>query len=103
MWAQIITAKLRPGREGDLPKLSAQLRAIEQPGSGLVRSTLAHDQEDPNRVRMIVVFESEEKARARESDPRRVEGLAEVRALMQEIFEGPPEFLDLAIDAEFIP
>jgi len=52
---------------------------------------------------MLVVFESEEKARARESDPRRQEGLQAVRAVMAEIFDGPPEFVDLAVVEEFVP
>ena len=46
---------------------------------------------------MFVVFESEEKARARENDPRRQEGLAEARTTMMEIFDGAPEFTDLTV------
>jgi len=49
---------------------------------------------------MLVVFESEEKARARESDPRRAEGTKIVRQLMQDLFEGPPEFVDLIVESE---
>jgi hypothetical protein len=44
------------------------------------------------------VFESEEKARAREQDPRRQEGLKPVQALMADLLEGPPEFVDLIVD-----
>ncbi|MBF6557931.1 MAG: antibiotic biosynthesis monooxygenase [Acidimicrobiales bacterium] len=97
MWAQMITTRLKPGREDDLPKLVAELRATEQPGSGLVHSTATRDTKDPSRVIMFVVFESEEKARERESDPRRQEGLEAARATMSEIFEGPPEFTDLSV------
>ena len=97
MWAQLITTRLKPGREEDLPGLLEQLRAIEQPGSGLLRSTAMRDQNDPSRVYMFVVFESEEKARARENDPRRQEGLQPVRATMAEIFDGAPEFVDLTV------
>jgi len=46
MWAQLIKTRLKPGREGELETLYAQLRAAEQPGSGLVRSTAMHDQSD---------------------------------------------------------
>lgn len=95
MWAQLITTRLKPGREGDVLRLAEELEAIEQPGSGLLRSTTMVDQKDPRRVFILVVFESEEKARAREQDPRRQEGLAKVRGLMAEIFDGPPEFVDL--------
>jgi quinol monooxygenase YgiN len=103
MWAQLITTRLKPGREGDLPKLVELLRATEQPGSGLVRSTAMTDQNDPSRVYMLIAFESEERARARESDPRREEALRPARALMAEIFDGAPEFVDLAVVGEVSP
>src|ERR1035437_443604 len=97
MWAQLITTRLKPGREEDLPRLIEQLQASEQPGSGLVRSTAMRDQNDPSRVYMLVVFESEEKARERENDRRRQEGLQAARATMAEIFDGSPEFVDLTV------
>ena len=100
MWAQLIKMRLKPGKEEELQRLYQQLRATEQPGSGLVRSTAMRDQKDPSVVYMMVVFESEEKARAREQDPRRQEGLKEARATMAEIFEGPPEFVDLNVAVE---
>jgi len=103
MWAQLITVRLKPGKEGDLPRLVQQLQATEQPGSGLVRSSLMQDRSDPSRVHMLVVFESEEKARERERDPRRDEGLQAARAIMAEIFEGAPEFADLTVVEDWTP
>ena len=103
MWAQLITTRLKPGREDDLPVLIEQLQAVEQPGSGLLRSTAMRDQNDPSRVYMMVVFESQEAARARENDPRRDEGLKAARATMAEIFDGPPEFVDLTVVEDFVP
>jgi quinol monooxygenase YgiN len=103
MWAQLITTRLKPGREDDLPKLVEQLRATEQPGSGLVRSTAMQDQNDPSRVYMLIVFESEEKARARENDPKREERLKPARATMADIFEGGMEFVDLTVVDEVTP
>ena len=97
MWAQMITMRLKPRREDDLPTVFAQLRAAEQPGSGLVHSTTTRDMKDPSRVITFVVFESEEKARERESDSRRQEGLQAASATMMEIFEGAPEFTDLTV------
>jgi len=97
MWAQLITMRLKPGKEADLPGLYEQLRAAEQPGSGLLRTTAMRDQNDPSRVYNLVVFESEEKARQREQDPRRQKGMDAARATMAEIFEGPPEFVDLTV------
>jgi antibiotic biosynthesis monooxygenase (ABM) superfamily enzyme len=103
MWAQLITTRLKPGREGDLPRLLEQLQAVEQPGSGLVRSIAMRDQNDPSVVYLSVFFESEEKARERENDPRRQEGLQAARATMAEIFDGAPEFVDLTVVEEWTP
>lgn len=99
MWAQLIQMRLKPG-EGTAEMIE-QIQAAEQPGSGLIRSLVMHDQADPSRVLTLVVFESEEKARAREQDPRRQERLASVRDLMADIFDGPPEFTDLVVDEEW--
>jgi antibiotic biosynthesis monooxygenase (ABM) superfamily enzyme len=88
MWAQLITTRLKSGHEGDLPRLEDELRKVEQPGSGLIRSLVMQDQKDPSRAYILVVFESQEKARARETDPKRQEGLQTARALMAEIFDG---------------
>jgi hypothetical protein len=103
MWAQLITTRLKAGREDELGRLYEGLRDAEQPGSGLVRSLAMHDQRDPGRVYMLVVFESEEQARARENDPERQQRLEPVRALMAEIFDGPPEFTDLVVVEETTP
>ena len=65
MWAQMITMRLKPGREADLGALMEQLQAVEQPDSGLLRTTTMRDRNDPTLVYTLVVFESEEKARAR--------------------------------------
>ena len=100
MWAQLITMHLKPGREANLGELMEQLRAAEQPDSGLLRTTTMRDTKDPSRVYTMVVFESEEKARARENDPRRLEGLNAARATMAEMFDGPPEFVDLTVEHE---
>ena len=99
MWAQLITWRLKPGK--DMAGVDQQLRAAEQPGSGLVRTLVMHDQKDPSQVCTLVVFESEEKARARERDPRRQEALRAARAMMAEIFDGPPEFTDLTVADEW--
>ena len=99
MWAQLITMRLKPGK--DTAELDNQIRAAEQPGSGLVRTLVMHDQKDPGQVYTLVVFESEEKARAREQEPRRQERLQAARAMMAEIFDGPPQFTDLTVADEW--
>ena len=103
MWAQMITSRLKPGRDDDLLTLTAQLKAAEQPGSGLIHATATRDSEDPSRVIMFVVFESEERARERENDPRRQEKLTEARTTMMEIFDGAPEFTDLTVVDDWAP
>ena len=85
----------------DLAGLSQALRDAEQPGSGLVRTLTMRDQKDPRQVYTLVVFESEEKARVRERDPRRQEALEAVRAMMADIHDGPPEFVDLTVEDEW--
>ena len=103
VWAQLITTRLKPGKDQELPKLFDQLKGTEQAGSGLLRSTAYRDQKDPSRLYMLVIFESEEKARAREQDERRQEGLAVARATMADLFEGAPEFVDLTVVNDFAP
>jgi hypothetical protein len=99
MWAQLIEMKLKPGK--DTAEMVEQIRAAEQPGSGLVRSIFMHDQADPSRVYTLVVFASEEHARAREHDPRRNEQLLTARSVMADILDGPPKFTDLVVTGEW--
>ena len=99
MWAQLIKVELKPGQ--DLAVSAAQLRAAEQPGSGLVRETIMRDQKDPAQAYILAVFESEEKARAREQDPRRQEGQRAIQATMADILAGPPEFVDMIVTEEW--
>jgi hypothetical protein len=90
---------LKPDK--DMAEVTKQIRAAEQPGSGLVRTLVARDQKDPSQVFTLVVFESEEKARAREQDPRRSERLEAARSIMADILDGPPEFTDLVVVEEW--
>lgn len=100
MWAQLISMRLEAGSEDELPGVMNALDAVEQPGSGLLRSLTMTERDDPRQVHMVVVFESEEKARAREDDPRRQDALIPLRKKMAEIFEGPPSFADLTVVVE---
>ena len=97
MWAQIIKMHLKPGSEADLTSMIEQLHAAEQADSGLLRTLFMRDQADPSALHTLVLFESEEKARAREQDPRRAEAMLAIRALMTEMMAGPPEFLNLDV------
>ena len=97
MWAQLQKVQTSPEREAELLDVFDQLRAIEQPDSGLVRTMVMRSQSDPTLAYVLVVFESEEKARAREQDPRRLQGLERIRAAMGGVLDGPPEFFDLDV------
>ena len=100
MWAQIIKMRLKPGMDNELEVLMDQLKSSEQADSGLLRSTTMRDQEDPSTIYTMVVFDSEESARARERDPRREPFLQSARATMAQIFDGPPEFINLEVVTE---
>lgn len=100
MWTQIIKTRVKPGTDAEVEALMNEFKSHEQPNSGLIRSTLARDTKDPDILYMIVTFESEEKARIREQDPARQDGLAKAHQIMSEIFDGPPEFIDLNVVGE---
>ena len=97
MWAQLMEMRVKSGREQEVPSLLDQVQAIEAPESGLLQTLAMRDQNDPSRVFVLVVFESEEKARAREQDPQRQQAMKPAQALMAELFDGPPEFVDLDV------
>ena len=100
MWAQIIKMNVKPGSEADLSTLIEKLHAAEQADSGLLRTIFMRDQADPSALHTLVLFESEEKAREREQDPRRAEAMLDIRALMTQMMDGAPEFLNLDVIRE---
>lgn len=103
MWAQLIRTRTKDGSEADLQKLTQQLRDAEQKDSGLLRTLVMREQQDPSSLLMLVVFESEEHARDRENDPRRADALAAAGATMADVFDGAPSFTDLVVVEEYTP
>jgi quinol monooxygenase YgiN len=101
MWAQLIRVRLQPG--ADLPSMADLLEDYEQEDSGLLRELFMHEVDNPDSAYILAVFESEEKARQREQDPRRAEGQQATQELMAKSLAGPPEFTDLSVIAEWIP
>ena len=99
MWAQLMSFRLKPGK--NTAGLREQLQAVEQPDPGLLRTMIMQDQKNPDQFYTLVVFDSEERARARERDPRRQEGLQVLRAMLADRLAGPPEFTDLAVAEEW--
>jgi quinol monooxygenase YgiN len=100
MWAQLIKMRVKPGKEDQLEGLFHSLQEFEQPGSGLIRTLVMRDKNDPSMIYAMPMFESEEAARKRESDPVRQEGLKGVQATMADVFEAPA-FVDLQVISEF--
>jgi heme-degrading monooxygenase HmoA len=94
MWAQLQRVSTDPEREADLVAVFDRLREVEQQDSGLVQTLVLRSRADPTDTFVVVVFESEEKARAREQDPRRQEALASIRGALGDLLDGPPEFFD---------
>ena len=65
MWAQLNAVRVKEGMLDVVVRAMEQLRDFEQPDSGLLRTIVMQDQKDPARLLVLVLFESEEKARAR--------------------------------------
>lgn len=103
MWAQLNTIRVNEGGVDAVGEAMERLRSFEQPDSGLLRTIVMQDQNDPARLLVLVVFESEEKARARENDPRREEGIQALRTSLAEVLQGTPEYTDLNVLAELVP
>ena len=103
MWAQLSSVRVREGSAEAVVAAMEQLRTFEQPESGLLRTIVMQDQKDNARMFVLVVFESEEKARAREADPRREEGIRALRASLADVLDGAPEYNDLDVIAELVP
>ena len=92
-----------PPVEEQLDALFDQLHATEPPNSGMLRTIAMRDQDDPSKVHTLVLFESEEKARAREADSSRDAMLQPVRSMMAEMFDGPMEFTNLNVLRDAAP
>ena len=103
MWAQLNAVCVKEGMLDVVVRAMEQLRDFEQPDSGLLRTIVMQDQKDPARLLVLVLFESEEKARAREADPRRQEGVQALRASLADVLEAAPEFTDLSVIADLVP
>lgn len=103
MWAQLQRISSGPEHQDALLEVFAQLRAIEPEASGLERTLVMRNQSNPDEVFVLVLFESEEKARIREQDPRRNEALEGVRAGLRAVLAGPPEFFDLDVVLDSTP
>jgi hypothetical protein len=69
----------------------------------LLRELFMHDSNDADSAYVLVLFDTEEKAREREQDPRRPEGQAALEELMANAVAGQPQFTDFTVVAEWVP
>jgi quinol monooxygenase YgiN len=88
---------MRPGQEERLDTVFEQLAIAEAHNEGVLRLVGMRDQDDPTKAHVLITFVSEEKARAAEQDPDTAVVMKSVRALMAEVFVGPPTFLNLTV------
>ena len=98
MWAQIVRTRMKSGVEGDMAEIREQLRARISQRPGLVQTYWMQNQHDPQEYYTVIVFESEEQARAGEGELDDDPLFQRMRALG----EGTPEFVDLTV-VESIP
>jgi quinol monooxygenase YgiN len=99
MWAQIIKSRLKAGADEEFRRVNEDIGALAVQRSGWVRSLVLRDQNDPQQIYSVVVFESEEKARATEQTPETQEIVARVRAVM----DGMPEYVDCEVVSDQSP
>lgn len=93
MWAQIVKTRMRQGVESEMDQVREQMRGrIEQRG-GLVASYWMQNQNDPQEYYTLIVFESEEQARAGEAELEDDPLFQHARSLG----DGAPEFVDLNV------
>lgn len=98
MWAQFIKARIKPGREDEARRIAQEFEAQSRTeGIGPLRVSIFHNQRDPQEHYTVAFFESEEQARAAESNPRH----AELIRRYWEVYEGPPEYADLGLFLEW--
>ena len=100
MWAQLITMRLKPGK--DTAEVNNQLRAAgaARIGTGPDAGDARPEGPQPG-VHAGGLRERGQSTRAREQDPRRQEALQAARAMMAGIFDGPPQFTDLTVADEW--
>jgi heme-degrading monooxygenase HmoA len=92
MWAQIIKSRAKPGKEQEIRQLPQEFEG-NMGDAGPDRLIVLQNQNDPSEYYTVVFFESEAKARENENSPEQARRLERIR----ELYEGPPEFVDLNV------
>ena len=99
MWAQLVKARVKVGREEELRRLYQEASSTSSPDSGWVRSLSLRNQNDPQEIYGVIIFESE--ARAREYE--RSSEQAELTGHLGDLMDGTPEFVDFDSVEEYAP
>jgi quinol monooxygenase YgiN len=100
MWAQLIKARIKPGQEEAFRQTYDEMLDHEREHpTGMVRNYSFRSLKDPGVLYGLIIFESEEKARARERDPETLRVVMRLRDVM----DGQPEFVDLSLVSDFSP
>ena len=95
MWAQLVKARAKAGKEEEIRNLTREFEA--QAGGGSPPWTYlfaCSSQNEPSVHYTFVVFESEAAARQNESSPEQEKRMQR----FQELFEGQPEYVDLIVE-----
>ncbi len=90
MWAQIVKSRMKPGAEDRLLQLDAEMSGQITQRGGWLQTIVLRDQKNPEQTYAVVLFESEDAARASESSPE----VQEFARRIQSNMEGQPEFID---------
>jgi quinol monooxygenase YgiN len=93
MWAQLIKMRIREGKEAEVRQLPKEFESGEMGEGRWVRMIALENQSDPREFYTLVIFESEAAARENEQSPQQAKRLERI----QQLFEGPREFVDLNV------
>jgi antibiotic biosynthesis monooxygenase (ABM) superfamily enzyme len=93
MWAQIIKTRMKPGVERDMAEIRDEMMDRVGQRPGLIRSLWMQNQNDPQEYYTVIVFETEEQARAGERELEQDPLFQRIRSLG----EGTPEYIDLNV------
>jgi len=99
MWAQLIKATIKPGREGEVRQIYDEYDRQIDAGTGWVRSFSLINRNNRREMYGLVMFESEEKAREYERSGQQ----SEMTARLGECMEGAPTFVDFDDVVEYAP
>ena len=96
MWAQIVKARVTPDGKKQMRQLVDETDGPQNEREGWLRTIVMEDQDNPELVYTLVLFENEDIARRGEQSP-------DVEALtrrLQQIMQGTPEFINLNVLTE---